>query len=63
MRINRTGMMGITFIIVASFFITLSAVASAADFYVATTGDDTTGDGSANNPWSTIQHAVNSEVP
>ena len=55
--------MGITFIIVASFFITLSAVASAADFYVATTGDDTTGDGSANNPWSTIQHAVNSEVP
>jgi parallel beta-helix repeat protein len=53
-------MMGITFIIVASFFITLIAVASATDYYVAMTGNDETGDGSAVNPWGTIQHAVES---
>jgi hypothetical protein len=29
-------------------------------FFVATTGSDTTGDGSAAHPWATIQHAVNS---
>lgn len=27
--------------------------------YVATTGSDTTGDGTSGNPWATIQHAVN----
>jgi len=51
----------ITSIIVASFFITLIAVASAADFYVAPGGNDITGDGSADNPWKTIQHAVGNE--
>ena len=35
-----------------------TAVASAADYYVATTGSDTTGDGSSGNPWATIQHAI-----
>lgn len=29
-----------------------------ADHYVATTGDDTDGDGSQNNPWATIQKAI-----
>jgi len=28
------------------------------DVYVATTGSDTSGDGSSGNPWATIQHAV-----
>jgi hypothetical protein len=28
------------------------------DFYIATTGNDITGDGSVGNPWATIQHAV-----
>lgn len=28
-------------------------------FYVATTGNDTTGNGTAGTPWATIQHAVN----
>lgn len=30
------------------------------DFYVATTGNDTTGDGSSGSPWATINHAVQS---
>ena len=61
MRLNRTGMRVITFIIVDSFFITLIATASAADFYyVATTGSDE-GDGSADKPWRTIQHAVDND--
>ncbi len=32
-------------------------------FYVATDGDDTTGDGSSAYPWRTIQHAVNQVGP
>lgn len=31
----------------------------AATFYVSTTGDDSTGDGSSGAPWATIQHAAN----
>jgi len=34
----------------------------AGDLYVATTGDDTTGDGSIGNPFLTIQHAVDSSA-
>ncbi len=34
----------------------------AADYYVSTTGDDVSGDGSAGNPWKTIQHAVDNVV-
>lgn len=34
-------------------------IASATTFYVATTGSDTTGDGSVGNPWQTIQFAFN----
>jgi parallel beta-helix repeat protein len=33
-------------------------VGAAATYYVATTGNDSTGDGSGGNPWLTIQHAV-----
>ena len=39
-----------------------SETAPAADFYVATNGDDGSGDGSEGNPWGSIQHAV-SQVP
>ena len=36
----------------------LSGSAFAANYYVATNGSDTTGDGSLANPWATIQYAV-----
>jgi len=32
--------------------------ARSTDYYVSTTGSDLTGDGSAGNPWATIQHAI-----
>ena len=41
--------------------LTVTAVASAAvtnTYYVSVTGSDTTGDGTASNPWRTIQFAV-----
>ena len=31
---------------------------SAGDYYVATDGSDTTGDGSSGNPWQTISYAL-----
>jgi hypothetical protein len=37
-----------------------SPTASVADYYVATSGSNTTGDGSASRPWRTIQKAANS---
>jgi MYXO-CTERM domain-containing protein len=37
--------------------------AKAATFYVATTGDDATGDGSSVKPWRTIEHAANVGIP
>jgi hypothetical protein len=45
-------------ILIALFGFALAA--SGADYYVATNGFDTTGDGSIGNPWATIQKAVNS---
>ena len=39
---------------------TPSPTASVADYYVSTTGNDTTGNGSSSNPWRTIQKAANS---
>jgi hypothetical protein len=33
--------------------------AMAATYYVATTGNDTTGDGSVGNPWATVQKGIN----
>jgi len=32
------------------------------DYYVSTTGNDTTGDGSEGNPWRTIKHAISQAV-
>ena len=45
--------------LVFAFFIIIaySSSASAATYYVAKTGNDTTGDGSVGNPWLTLQHA------
>lgn len=40
----------------------LSGSALAADYYVATYGSDTSGNGSLSNPWATIQYAVG-QVP
>ena len=40
-----------------------SAVASALNYYVSTTGSDSSGDGSAANPWATIAHAASVVVP
>ncbi len=36
----------------------LGGTAHAADYYVSTTGDDATGDGTQGLPWATIDHAV-----
>lgn len=38
------------------------AAAQGPTFYVATNGNDSTGDGSNANPWATIEHAVD-QVP
>lgn len=45
--------------------ITLGTVSTAhADtYYVATDGDDATGDGSSASPWATITHAINEAIP
>jgi hypothetical protein len=47
-------------LLLAATLATLAALpgASAQTYYVATTGSDTTGDGSAGNEWATITHAV-----
>lgn len=42
--------------------VTLTPAGANKTFYVATTGNDTTGDGSVGNPWLTIQHAVDQVV-
>lgn len=41
-------------------FVAFALTASAATHYVATTGNDETGDGSAASPWRTITHAIQS---
>lgn len=44
-------------------FIVLASPAWGTNYYVATTGNDTTGDGSSGNPWQTIQRSVQSGSP
>jgi nitrous oxidase accessory protein NosD len=47
-------------VLVLSFSLITAVPAMAqTTWYVATTGSDTTGDGTSGNPWATIQHAVN----
>ncbi len=53
-------MRNLTMIIcIALFFCVSMMMVSAADYYVATTGSNTTGNGSQGNPWQTIQYAIN----
>jgi len=48
----------ILFILVFILFFFLTQGLLAQDFYVATTGSDSTGDGSVSNPWATITNAL-----
>ena len=48
----------ILFILVFILFFFLTQGLLAQDFYVATTGSDSTGDGSNSNPWATITNAL-----
>ena len=45
-------------LVVVAMVIPASPAMAQTTWYVATTGSDTTGDGSSGNPWATIQHAV-----
>ncbi len=44
------------------FSLSAAVPALAADYYVATTGSDASGDGSAGNPWKTIAYAISQVV-
>lgn len=46
-------------VLLLAFALAFASMPSAADYYVSTTGNDTTGDGSSGNPWATIQFAIN----
>lgn len=46
------------FILIFILFFMLTRGLLAQDFYVATTGSDSTGDGSLSNPWVTITNAL-----
>jgi hypothetical protein len=48
----------VLFILVFILFFLLTRGLLAQDFYVATTGSDSTGDGSVSNPWATITNAL-----
>ncbi len=54
MRLRTTVLM----IAIAAVFAVMAASAFADDYYVATTGSNTTGDGSSGNPWLTITYAL-----
>lgn len=41
----------------------ICGTASADTYHVATSGDDSSGDGSQSNPWATIGHAINQGIP
>jgi parallel beta-helix repeat protein len=61
---RKTIRFGILFALILVFSISLviavpALATSGDDFYVATTGDDTLGEGTEGNPWATIQHAIN----
>ncbi len=51
----------VSFLIACLLFV-FAAASSGATYYVATNGNDTTGDGSSGNPWATLQKAVNTMV-
>jgi len=47
-----------TFVLWSVCLITLSSFSMAAEYYVSTTGDDTTGNGTITTPYQTIQHVL-----
>jgi len=58
-KLKRYRTMGIvTLVLILSMVAFVGAASAATTYYVDPAGDDTTGDGSAGNPWKTIQHAV-----
>ena len=57
-HVGEALVLGNHFLAVLFIFAALSTNAFAADYYVATTGNDTTGNGSLGNPWRTIQYAI-----
>ena len=54
--------MGIKFIWVFLFFMFLVSSVSGATYYISPTGDDTTGDGTDENPWATLHKAFGEMV-
>ena len=60
-RSRATGILG-SLVLVCSLVFS-AAQSSATTYYVATDGNDLSGDGGAANPWRTIAHAVNSGIP
>jgi len=55
---NRTKLFAI--VVLAYSLLVAVSVSMAAEYYVSTTGDDTTGTGSITNPYRTIQHVLDS---
>lgn len=45
-------------LVLAAALLVLPSLASASTYYVSTSGNDITGDGSSGNPWQTITHAA-----
>ena len=48
--------------VLACCWLALSSVSLAAEYYVSTTGDDTTGSGSITSPYRSIQHVLDNVV-
>jgi len=59
MALNRLGRAAV---VLGTGILCAGGTASAATYYVATTGNDTC-DGSSSNPWATLQHAVETIAP
>ncbi|MCP4688042.1 MAG: right-handed parallel beta-helix repeat-containing protein, partial [Desulfobacterales bacterium] len=55
---SKTGKGLFTIIFMMCCFMTAASISIAAEYYVAPTGDDTTGAGSMDNPYRTIQHTL-----
>ena len=56
MRITLKDLFKLT--VLAFFWLAGTAISVAAEYYVSTTGDDTTGNGAITTPYQTIQHVL-----
>ncbi|MFZ5564685.1 MAG: hypothetical protein ACOZBW_11590, partial [Thermodesulfobacteriota bacterium] len=56
---NRTAAALLGVLMSLALLLALPGAATAADYYIATTGSNTSGDGSVGNPWQTLHYAVN----